>query len=408
MKQTRDLLKNSGSTQAMRFIQSFSNSELDASKPDDWKKANQMGMELAQKIAPNNQFAVYTHLDGKGHKLHNHLVMNMPDLKTGKKYHQNNDWERVTKLNDEVIKNHGLMSLEPAKNKQVEKKTMAERQLQAKNEYVWKDDLRNQIDQVMLETGNRFITSKNQFSDVLKQKGIIYRERGKNSCSFEFKDKNDKLRIIRGTNLGTDYTKGAIENGLESNKVTRNVEVAGEIRPEKREFNEINRSLQRQESGIGDPIRRGERQHNLIAARTKKESPSDERLNHVIQQFSSKIERINNNLTNFINGRLEKLRDRLKRIRKQSHRKGGLDHRRRRLSILKQGINEKNKFITDRSERIKTLKRTMPYMSEAEFKINATRYAIEKNPNLFKTDQKKPRQNQNNFKSKGPSLFRKR
>src|SRR5690625_8009147 len=57
MKQTRELYSKNDGIQAHHVIQSF--------KPDEVtpEKANQVGLELAKKLAPNHEVAVYTHDD---------------------------------------------------------------------------------------------------------------------------------------------------------------------------------------------------------------------------------------------------------------------------------------------------------------------------------------------------------
>lgn len=210
MKQTRELFQNTGSTEAMRVIQSFSHEDLDPTNPADWQRCNDLGNELAQKIAPDHQVAVYTHLDGTGHKLHNHIIVNMPNLKTGKKYHHQNDFKRLSKLNDEIALAHGL-SIIDREQAPTERRTMAERQLKAKNEYVWKDDLRGRIDKIMNDTT---ISSYKGFSEHLAQSGIIVHDRGQN-FSYEFLDVQKKDRRARGKTLGTGYEKETILNELE-------------------------------------------------------------------------------------------------------------------------------------------------------------------------------------------------
>src|SRR5699024_12630035 len=68
MKQTRELFSKNDGIQAHHVIQSF--------KPDEVtpEKANQVGLELAKKLAPNHEVAVYTH-DDTNH-VHNHIVIN--------------------------------------------------------------------------------------------------------------------------------------------------------------------------------------------------------------------------------------------------------------------------------------------------------------------------------------------
>src|SRR5699024_10748405 len=68
MKHTRELFSKNDGIQAHHVIQSF--------KPDEVtpEKANQVGLELAKKLAPNHEVAVYTH-DDTNH-VHNHIVIN--------------------------------------------------------------------------------------------------------------------------------------------------------------------------------------------------------------------------------------------------------------------------------------------------------------------------------------------
>ncbi|MBF2777497.1 relaxase/mobilization nuclease domain-containing protein, partial [Staphylococcus haemolyticus] len=67
-KQTRSLYGKEDGVQAHTVIQSFSPGEVTP------EQCNQLGLELAEKIAPNHQVAVYTHTD-KDH-YHNHIVIN--------------------------------------------------------------------------------------------------------------------------------------------------------------------------------------------------------------------------------------------------------------------------------------------------------------------------------------------
>lgn len=80
-KQTRALYGKEDGIQAHTVIQSFKPGEVTP------EQCNQLGLELAEKIAPNHQVAVYTHTD-KDH-YHNHIVINSVDLETGKKYQSN-------------------------------------------------------------------------------------------------------------------------------------------------------------------------------------------------------------------------------------------------------------------------------------------------------------------------------
>src|SRR5699024_12563660 len=70
------------------------------------EKANQVGLELAEKLAPGHEVAVYTH-DDTDH-IHNHIVINSVNFETGKKYqaHGKEAIERARSVSDEVCKSH--------------------------------------------------------------------------------------------------------------------------------------------------------------------------------------------------------------------------------------------------------------------------------------------------------------
>lgn len=209
MKATRDVFSTHGK-QTTRVIQSFPESDLDPANPHDWQRTNQLGLELAQKAFPDYQVAVYTQLDGRGHKLHNHLIVNMPNLKTGEKYHEHQSWQRLSRINDEISREHGL-SIIDREQRAPERRTMAERQLEAKDKYVWKDDLRSRVDKVMSDTS---VSSYKDFSERLAKSNIIVHERGEN-FSYEFLDAEKKHRRARGKALGSDYERETILDELE-------------------------------------------------------------------------------------------------------------------------------------------------------------------------------------------------
>src|SRR5699024_1275157 len=98
MKQRTELFTKNEGLQAHHVIQSF--------KPDEVtpEKANQVGLELAEKLAPGHEVAVYTH-DDTDH-IHNHIVINSVNFETGKKYqaHGKEAIERARSLSDEVCK----------------------------------------------------------------------------------------------------------------------------------------------------------------------------------------------------------------------------------------------------------------------------------------------------------------
>ena len=194
--------------QVLRITQSFALNELDPTNTRDWQRANDLGCELAEKLYPDYQTAVYTHLDGQNHILHNHIIINKVNLQTGKKLDERKGSavERARNANDEISKEQGWKVIEPVREHQ----SRTEQDLTKKGQYSYMADLRGRIDTTMQDTS---ICDFKTLSDVLGQSGVIVRERGQ-SFSYAFLDANNKQRRARGKRLGTDYDKEAIDNEL--------------------------------------------------------------------------------------------------------------------------------------------------------------------------------------------------
>ena len=273
MKATR-MAYNTRGKQTTRVIQSFPTIDLHPANPHDWQTANQLGLELAKQAFPDYQVAIYTQLDGSGHKLHNHIIVNMPNLKTGEKYHEHQSWQRLSKINDEISREHGL-SIINHNTRAPERRTMAERQLQVNHAYVWKDDLRGRIDKAMLDGS---ISSYKGFSVRLAHSGIIIHDRGK-SFSYEFLDADKKHRRARGKTLGADYEKETILNELERQNRQPSTQPT--------RLNELNRKIEQRKRGSAttkQSIEQRERQSQSRKRNTSKSSQGINRLTIAIRR----------------------------------------------------------------------------------------------------------------------------
>lgn len=88
--QMRDVRKKWGKdkpgafVQAYHVIQSFAKDELDPEEPDDWLTAQKLGTALAEERFPGRQVLVVTQRDGRTGCVHNHLVANSIETKTGR------------------------------------------------------------------------------------------------------------------------------------------------------------------------------------------------------------------------------------------------------------------------------------------------------------------------------------
>ena len=207
MSMVREMHGKTDGTQAHLIIQSFSPEE---SQQLGAEKINQLGIELAEKIAPDHQIAVYTHVD-KEH-FHNHIVINSVNLETGNKYHQHKEFDHVKGLNDEILKQHHLEIVQPQKH--YEKLTSAEVQIKRRGGTPWKDEVRRKIDEIMED---RSVSSYKAFRERLKENGVIVHDRGKN-VTYELLEGHRK---VRGNKLGSSYERENIQQELVSRDLAK-------------------------------------------------------------------------------------------------------------------------------------------------------------------------------------------
>ncbi len=132
-----------------QFVQSFSPEE-DVTP----EEVHAIGLELAQRLFPNFEVVVATHVDTD--HLHSHLIVNSVSWKDGKKLHQNAaDLQRQRQISDEICAAHGLTVLEPPKKYAQEKQMRPGEYRSAVRGESWKFRLINAIDLCMREARTR-------------------------------------------------------------------------------------------------------------------------------------------------------------------------------------------------------------------------------------------------------------
>ena len=200
-KATRELYGKTDGNQGHVIIQSFQPGEVTP------EQCNQLGLALAEKLAPNHQVAVYTHADTD--HVHNHIVINSIDLETGKKFNNNKQALRnVRDFNDEVCLEHGLSvpDKDTARLRYTQtEKAIADPNTKSTAQYSWKDEIREAIDQSTA-------TNMDEFKDHLSQYGIEIARVTPKSITYRHLAEDKK---VRGRRLGEDYNKGGIEDGFE-------------------------------------------------------------------------------------------------------------------------------------------------------------------------------------------------
>lgn len=219
-KQTRALYGKENGVQAHTVIQSFKPGEVTA------KQCNEIGLELAKKIAPDYQVAVYTHTD-KDH-YHNHIIINSVNLETGKKYQSNKEQrDFIKKANDQLCEERGLSV--PEKTSEI-RYTLAEQNLIDKDKSSWKNDIRMAVE----ETKDNAVDFE-EFNTLLKEKGVEITRVTKNNVTYRHIEEDKK---VRGNTLGDSYDKGVIENGFAIEKQRRELEESKPIEPKQAEQRE--------------------------------------------------------------------------------------------------------------------------------------------------------------------------
>ena len=284
------------SNQVLRITQSFALDELNPKVQKDWQKANDLGVELAENLYPNHQSAVYTHLDGKNHVLHNHIIVNKVNLETGKKLREQKgeSVQRAREMNDRLASRENWHILEPPKERQTE----TEKELIAKNEYSYMDDLRERINKSLQDVS---VSSYETFKERLSDNGVILSERGQ-TFSYAFLDANNKQRRARETRLGSDFGRETILHELE-NRARQNEFSAVEQREPA--ITPLERDTQQRESEIVSLEQAIEPRKSEAL---KRESTTN-RFIDTIKQFAGRVPELTQRVTRKLKQTKEKILD---------------------------------------------------------------------------------------------------
>ena len=149
MMTTKQRFGKTGGRMFYQFVQSF-----DPAEKIIPQEVHAMGLELAQKLFPEFEVVVATHVD-KDH-LHNHLVVNSVSCEDGHKLHQNAaDLQRQRQINDEICMAHGLTVLDKPQRYADDKKMRPGEYRSAVRGESWKFQLINTIDRCMRRTKSR-------------------------------------------------------------------------------------------------------------------------------------------------------------------------------------------------------------------------------------------------------------
>ena len=201
--------------QVRRIVASYSEKELDPHGEDSAYLALEIAQEFVEEAYPNRKAAIFVQNDGKGEKLHVHiLVSNVDSIEHKGCTDEQTNFRYVENHFDRVAGRH--ITLDNGK-KAKDKFTQAERALEEGNEeaaenggaaaYIWKDDLRERI-RIAMENA----TSEDDFLEALEDEGVKARygtsRQHDKYISYELVDVPDHMEGADRKYKARSYTLG--------------------------------------------------------------------------------------------------------------------------------------------------------------------------------------------------------
>lgn len=227
---------------AYHVIQSFAregDGALDPDSPEDREKALQLGVALAEKVAGGTRYAtVHTQIDGRSGCIHNHIVIDSIDKTNGRSFDSSNVKHAVlVKTHDDMLRELGYEQVneypEPGKSKTAVRVEKSEERGLLKHQ-LWEADglegdepfsvavLKARISETLEQDT---FTDFDSFAAVAREHGVDAQLRGKgvSYAMLRMSAEGYGYRPIaasdkrRGSKLGRDFEKGAIESAIERN-----------------------------------------------------------------------------------------------------------------------------------------------------------------------------------------------
>lgn len=160
IKRKNSKIKNVG----YNIIQSFNDKQFNYTNKKDARIVNGLGVELAHRLFPNSPVLVVTHNDGKGHKLHNHILVLNYDMQTQHAIRKNRSIKAVRAVNDKLMRENALNTVTYGRN--------------------FDKEVNNQFDLLLianLRDAQKSSTDFNDFLNRLKARGIKVSMKGHDS-----------------------------------------------------------------------------------------------------------------------------------------------------------------------------------------------------------------------------------
>lgn len=234
--------KKRGLIETYTIRQSF-DPKYSYSSPEDIEKVNKMGVELAKRLYPGHLAVVATQADGKGHKLHNHIVVCNPSTLTGRCIRgRAKSFSWVSAQNDRVLSDFGDKPLDTpifGKDKHVKSPEKIDlKAIEQARPYVYKTDrvapkgtmrlarltprekIKKQISYVIQKEK---VTSFDEYRLALKARGIkvIYRytKKGELRKRISYQLLNSQAKhAFSSRSLGENYERDNLQQLFEQNR----------------------------------------------------------------------------------------------------------------------------------------------------------------------------------------------
>lgn len=202
-------LHNRRRVQGYTLIQSWGADELNVDNPDDVQRANDAGQQLAKRlIGDSANYMVVTHTDGKGGKVHNHIIIcNDVDGAAVRDAR----WTKTMKTNDDLMKDLGFDVTERSADKQTTRQRRDALDGKSHSADDWVDDLKATIRQTA-----SVATNEEEWLGMMDDAGVsVHVRHNKKGVGISYKV--DGHRPMRANRMGTDFQFDHLQSLWEAN-----------------------------------------------------------------------------------------------------------------------------------------------------------------------------------------------
>ena len=194
--------------QVRRIVQSFSRRELNPDDRMDIQKANEIGIEFAQRAYTGHQAVVFTQIDGESGLIHNHVLVNNVNMETNYGCSdEQTKFQYVKWWTNKVAGQYFELDKGQHTHDKVTQNERRKRQLK----YIWKDDLKERISRAA-----DVAYSREYFLILLEQMDVTaeirQRKNGTEYIVYTLNDEEKRQQEnavkewkAKGHKLGTDY-----------------------------------------------------------------------------------------------------------------------------------------------------------------------------------------------------------